>query len=140
MLYFLHLPKRKYYQAVLSLLENDESYELALPICSDGFTPNAAILMKTPKFRWKIETLLESNLDFLRAMTARLSYRLGAVTYSPFHPQNNPAITPTSPLNEKQINQFLAGPWTASWHAFDRTETPTLFLSGRNGMEMYFIF
>lgn len=95
------------------LLENDESYELALPICSDGFTPIAAILMKTPKFRWKIETLLESNLDILRAMTARLSYRLGAVTYSPFHPQNSPAIGPTSPLNEKQINQFLAGPWTA---------------------------
>lgn len=94
-------------------VENEDSLELALPICSDGFTPNAAILMRAPKFRWTKESLLESNLDLLRAMTARLSYRLGAVTYKPFHNQDNPAITPTKPLNEKQINAFLSGPWTA---------------------------
>jgi len=95
------------------LIENAESFELALPICSDGFTPIAAILMKTPKFRWTIERLIETNLDSLRAMTARLSYRLGAVTYSPFHPQNTTQIAPASPLNDKQVNQFLSGPWTA---------------------------
>jgi DNA-binding IclR family transcriptional regulator/nitroimidazol reductase NimA-like FMN-containing flavoprotein (pyridoxamine 5'-phosphate oxidase superfamily) len=96
-----------------ALVSNEESYELGLPICADGFTPNAVLLLKAPKFRWKPETLLDSNLDALRAMTARLSYRLGAVTYSPFHPQVSAPIQPTSLLNEKQTKLFLQGPWTA---------------------------
>jgi len=100
-------------EAGYAFVQNEESFELALPICADGFSPNAAILLKAPRSRWTPENFLESNLDILRAITARLSYRLGAITYTPFHFQDSRTIQPTSPLNEKQINLFLQGPWTA---------------------------
>lgn len=101
------------YQLGYILVQQADSLELALPICADGVTPTAAILLKAPAFRMDKRTLLEDTLDSLRAVAARLSYRLGAVTYAPFQTQSLLTLQPKETLSEQQINQFLQGPWTA---------------------------
>ncbi len=95
------------------LIQNEDSLELALPICADGFTPMAAILLKAPAFRMEKAVLLRDTLDSLRAAVARLSYRLGAVTYAPYRTQPSLSLQPKETLSGSQINQFLQGPWTA---------------------------
>ena len=49
-----------------------DSMELAIPICKDGHTPTAALLLSAPKFRHSIEEML-AFVDPLRQMAARLS-------------------------------------------------------------------
>ena len=96
-----------------ALIEDEESVELAVPICADGYDPSAALLVKAPISRSQAETLLSQTLNRLRVIAARLSYRLGAVTYAPFQSQSGSFLKPTEPLTERQIDQFLQGPWTA---------------------------
>ncbi len=96
-----------------ALVEDEESVELAVPICPDGYAPSAALVLKAPRFRSQIEMLLSHTLNRLRVIAARLSYRLGAVTYAPFQSQSGSVLKPTEPLTERQIDQFLQGPWTA---------------------------
>jgi DNA-binding IclR family transcriptional regulator len=91
---------------------DDEAITLAVPVCPDGQHPEAALLTSIPAFRWDAaseETLLHS----LREMAARLSYRLGALSYTPYgtaqaHPQG-----PSIPMGEEELNAFLDGPWAA---------------------------
>ena len=91
---------------------DDEAITLAVPICPDGQRPEAALLTSIPAFRWDAaseETLLHS----LREMAARLSYRLGALSYTPYgtaqpHPQG-----PSIPMAEEELHAFLDGPWAA---------------------------
>lgn len=95
-----------------ALLAGQESVELALPICRDGQTPSAALVLSAPAFRWSAASL-ERCLPPLREMAARLSYRLGALRYTPWQ---NPS--PESPirrraLDDAQTAAFLAGPWIA---------------------------
>lgn len=95
-----------------SIDQPPQLFELALPICPDGSTPQAALLFSAPAYRWTQEKLLEETLPELRAMAARLSYRLGAATYAPYH--HSPVeMRPESQLNLDEINLFLEGPWTA---------------------------
>lgn len=94
-----------------ALSEAGESIELALPICRDGQTPSAALLLSAPAFRWN-NSLLNRCLPSLREMAARLSYRLGAMRYTPW--QTAPAESPARrALDTKEINAFLTGPWIA---------------------------
>lgn len=92
---------------------SNQLLELALPVCPDGSRPQAALVLSAPAYRWQAETLLDQWLNELRAMAARLSYRMGAVTYTPY--QQNPAsdLPPAAALSGQEISAFLQGPWTA---------------------------
>lgn len=97
--------------------------ELALPICRDGYTPEAALLLSAPAFRWTPDRLLEVYLEPLREVAAHLSYRLGAPFYAPFQgaargfsaeaarAEGLPAV---SQLNPAEIGALLGRSWAAS--------------------------
>ena len=90
-----------------------ETIELALPVCRDGRRAEAALLLSAPAFRWDERRLLQAFLPELRAMAARLSYRLGANFYAPYQDSAERALKPTSALSPEEITAFLSGPWTA---------------------------
>ncbi len=96
-----------------ALVTHQDDFELAFPICSDGITPSAFLLLNAPIFRWQIEHLLSTWQDKLRFMAARLSYRLGAITYTPFQNQSQTLLQKTIPLENKVIDQFLQRPLAA---------------------------
>ena len=96
-----------------ALVAGPDSLDLALPICRDGTHPDAVLLLSAPAFRWQAQPLLETCLPELRAMAARLSYRLGAPYYLPYHQPGDREIRPTSPLSGEENARFLQGPWTA---------------------------
>jgi DNA-binding IclR family transcriptional regulator len=91
----------------------DERFELALPICQNGITPDAILLLNVPAYRWQQTDLINTWLPVLRSMAARLSYRLGAASYTPFHKIDEKVNFPTVSLEKDQINEFLQGPWAA---------------------------
>jgi DNA-binding IclR family transcriptional regulator/nitroimidazol reductase NimA-like FMN-containing flavoprotein (pyridoxamine 5'-phosphate oxidase superfamily) len=89
-----------------------ESLSLALPICADGYHPEAALLLCAPAYRTNEEKLLD-DLPALREAAARLSYRLGAQVYAPYHsPQASP-LAPAQSLEAHEVRRFLDGPWAA---------------------------
>ena len=96
-----------------ALAAGSDTLNLALPICRDGSTPEAALLLSAPAFRWQAETLSAEFLPALRAAAARISYRLGAPCYTPYQGQNEARLQPTRPLSEEEIGIFLKGPWAA---------------------------
>lgn len=127
------------------LLNTSEYFELAIPICANGIDPVAGIIINAPGYRWKKDQFLEQWLPELRAMAARISYRLGALQYSPYHQAQGSPLQPTSVMNIDQINQFLVGPWTARlasirpdgnphvipvWHEWDGEKFSILALQG----------
>ena len=95
------------------LSQSDQSIELALPICRDGRRPEAALLLSAPAFRWQAENLRETWLATLRVMAARLSYQLGAPAYTPYQTPGNTTLASTTALDEKDVGDFLFGPWAA---------------------------
>jgi len=96
-----------------SLTASAETLELALPVCRDGRRPDAALLLSVPAYRWQPPALLASFLAELRVMAAHLSYRLGAGFYLPYQSGETPNLQPTRPLPTAELDDFLAGPWTA---------------------------
>lgn len=104
--------------------ENEDFYEIAAPICADGFKPVAGLLLNVPKYRWTKDQLLYEWLNELRAIAARISYRLGALQYSPYHLEQKTSFQPTTAMNDNQIKQFLAGPWTARLACIRPDRTP----------------
>lgn len=96
-----------------ALTQPTQLFELALPICPDGSVPQAALVYSAAAYRWTRDRLLADILPDLRAMAARLSYRLGAATYTPYHRSQTDEIRPESQMNPEEINKFLEGPWTA---------------------------
>ena len=96
-----------------ALVAGSDSLDLALPICRDGTRPEALLLLSAPAFRWQPQTLLDACLPELRAMAARLSYRLGAPYYLPYHQPGDREIQAVSSLSGEEITRFLQGPWTA---------------------------
>ncbi len=96
-----------------ALVQSSEALELALPVCPNGSTPEAAVLLSAPAFRCSAERMLADWLPELRAMVARLSYRLGAPTYTPYRRQTAAALPPATPLSTREMSAFLKGPWTA---------------------------
>lgn len=100
-------------QSGYSFQENQDFFEIAVPICADGIKPIAGLLLNVPKYRWTKERLIDEWLDELRAIAARISYRLGALQYTPYHQEQISSFQPTTTMSDSQIKQFLAGPWTA---------------------------
>ncbi len=109
--------------------------ELALPICPDGYHPEAALLVSAPRFPGAEEHILACLPD-LRQAAARLSYRLGAQVYAPYSGKPTNPLGPTRSLDEAEIREFLSGPWAARlaclrpdgaphvvpvWHEWDGT-------------------
>ncbi|NPV74888.1 MAG: helix-turn-helix domain-containing protein [Anaerolineae bacterium] len=92
--------------------EDEDAVELALPVCRDGVHPDFTLLFAAPKYRCP-QSRLEDELPSLREMAARLSYRLGAAAYAPFHEagQNEPPAA--APLSLAEMEAFLKGPWPA---------------------------
>ncbi|MFZ5922982.1 MAG: helix-turn-helix domain-containing protein [Chloroflexota bacterium] len=88
-----------------------DALDVAFPICRDGVLPNAALLLSLPAFRWN-ETIAQKALPLLREMSARLSYRLGAPSYSPWRTEAA-EIGETLPLDEAQMAALLKAPWSA---------------------------
>jgi len=89
-----------------------DALDVALPICRDGVLPNAALLLSLPAFRWD-ESTAAKTLPVLREMSARLSYRLGAPSYSPWRAEAQAEFGETLPLNETQLSALLKAPWAA---------------------------
>ena len=96
-----------------ALVHLAETLELALPVCRDGSRAEAALLLSAPAFRWDDQRLLGAFLPEMRAMAARLSYRLGASFYAPYQGADERSLKPTSALSADEIAAFLSGPWTA---------------------------
>jgi len=92
--------------------ENDDVLELALPICRDGIHPDFALLFAAPGYRCPPERV-EEELPVLREMAARLSYRLGAAAYTPFHAAGQNETPAAAPLSLAEMQLFLKGPWPA---------------------------
>jgi DNA-binding IclR family transcriptional regulator len=107
-----------------ALVSGPESLDLALPVCRDGTHPEAVLLLSAPAFRWQPERLLAANLPELRAMAARLSYRLGAPYYLPYRQPSDQELTPSVPLSNEEITQFLQGPWAARLACLRRDGRP----------------
>jgi DNA-binding IclR family transcriptional regulator/nitroimidazol reductase NimA-like FMN-containing flavoprotein (pyridoxamine 5'-phosphate oxidase superfamily) len=92
--------------------DTPELSELALPVCADGYVPEAALLVSAPAFRKKPADLLK-QLPALREAAARLSYRLGAQVYAPYQAEIPPTIEPAQIMEQDEISSFLKGPWAA---------------------------
>jgi hypothetical protein len=90
-----------------------EELQLAVPICPDGSTPQAALVMCAPAYRWKMPDFEKSSLPQLKNAAARLSYRMGALTYAPFQLDTSIALPLSSELSESEIQTFLNQPLTA---------------------------
>jgi DNA-binding IclR family transcriptional regulator len=97
----------------VSVFDGDETWNCTAPICQDGITPNAALLISAPKSRWNKDTFAEKFSDALRSMASRLSYQIGAPHYSPYHEIDSLKIQTTTSLSSNEINDFLKGPWSA---------------------------
>ncbi len=108
-----HHPPENVVSNGYALVNLAETIELALPVCRDGSRAEAALLLSAPAFRWDNPRLLGTFLPELRAMAARLSYRLGASYYAPYHGADERSLQPTSALSTDEIAAFLSGPWTA---------------------------
>lgn len=108
----LSVPPPEVGQAGYALTWQADSVELALPICRDGQTPSAALLLSAPAFRWSADRL-DGYLPALREMAARLSYRLGALRYAPWQTPVTESPIQRRALDSAQITAFLSGPWIA---------------------------
>ncbi len=90
----------------------EDTVELAVPICPDGYRPVAALLASVPTFRWS-RAAGDALLASLREMAARISYRLGALVYRPYGLMAPRRLGPTVLMAPDELRIFLEGPWAA---------------------------
>jgi len=108
----LHSALQQTRRQTMARSADDDAVTLAVPVCPDGQRPEAALLASIPAFRWdaaREATLLSS----LREMAARLSYRLGALSYTPYGAAQPHPHGPSIPMPEAELRSFLDGPWAA---------------------------
>lgn len=101
----------------------DDTVELAAPICVDGIQPVAALLIAIPTFRALPEPLA-ALVQPLRQAAARLSYRMGAPVYQPYGWASSAPLGPTIPLSRADVERFLQGPWSARLACVRRDGSP----------------
>lgn len=106
-----------------ALFEGSELMEIALPICRDGVTAAAALLLSAPRSRLDLPALL-SHLPALREVAMRISYRLGATFYAPYQRQQIFSFAQESPLSPQDIEQFLQAPLVARLACLTREGKP----------------
>lgn len=117
----LHVPSPEVMQHGYAMIVDGDYLELAFPICGNGSQADFALLYNAPVFRCTEDDIADV-LPILREMAARMSYRLGAQTYTPY--QMQPQLEPTSPMQPEQIDSFLRGPWTARLACVRSDQTP----------------
>lgn len=110
---FTSIPAAIEIEEGLAFSASPETLDLAAPICPDGFQPRAALLLSAPAHRWEPHTLKTTLGADLRNLAARISYRMGALTYAPFQPLPIRDLHPLEPLSPSQIEVFLRGPVSA---------------------------
>ncbi len=93
-----------------ALRRDEDSLEIALPICADGVHPSAALACTAPRNRLAPDAL---PLHALRTLAARISYRIGAPLYAPFRHPGVPPLGPTTPLSDAERQSLLREPWAA---------------------------
>lgn len=114
---------RRLHQTGVARRSLPEHTELAVPICRDGIHPTAALVAGVPTGRVALHG--EENLvGRLRAMAARLSHRLGAVTYQPYGWTAADPVGPARDLSQAEIDEFLAGIWGAQLACVRNDGTP----------------
>jgi DNA-binding IclR family transcriptional regulator len=114
-------PPREIRERGYHLRQTDEVLEIAFPICSDGFHPDAALMLSTPAYRLSREKARDL-LPILRDIVTRISYRLGAHTYQPYIEKSS--LSPTQAMSNKEIKEFLDGPWAARLACLRSDGTP----------------
>jgi DNA-binding IclR family transcriptional regulator len=97
----------------VAVFDDAEMWACAAPICQDGITANAALLISAPKSRWDQAAFQEKFGTDLRSMASRLSYQIGAPHYTPYHQASDTQMQATTALSANEINDFLQGPWSA---------------------------
>jgi DNA-binding IclR family transcriptional regulator len=97
----------------VAVFSTPETFECAAPICQDGVTPTAAILLTAPRSRWDHELFKQTFCSDVRSMASRLSYQIGAPVYYPYHHTEHTPIQATTELALAEIGAFLQGPWSA---------------------------
>lgn len=105
-------PSKQIIDQGFHLQRTDDRVEIALPICSNAYFPDAAIMLSAPAFRLSRKALL-SQAPQLKEIASRISYRLGAQIYAPYLNTDSTPIGPTQPLTFEEIKLFLDGPWAA---------------------------
>ncbi len=108
----LHSALRQTRRQTMARVSDDDAVTLAVPVCPDGQRPEAALLASIPAFRWNAGHEA-SLLSGLREMAARLSYRLGALSYTPYGAAQPHPHGPSIPMPEAELRAFLDGPWAA---------------------------
>ena len=97
----------------VSVFDSEETWTCVAPVCQDGITPKAALLISAPKSRWTRDAFQERFNEELRSMALRLSYQMGAPHYSPYHKVDSAQMQATTTLSEVEMSDFLQGPWSA---------------------------
>ena len=103
-------------------VDSDETVELACPICADGMTPLAAIVLSIPHNKFRVDSLSQ-QIKQLQQAAARLSYRLGAPVYQPYG-WTLGEMGPNQPLTGDQLTRFLQEPWGARLACVRQDGTP----------------
>ncbi|MEW5961349.1 MAG: pyridoxamine 5'-phosphate oxidase family protein [Chloroflexota bacterium] len=106
----------------LAITEDDETVELACPVCPDGIQPVTALLLRMPAFRYRPEA--DDLTRHLRQGAIRLSYRLGAPVYQPYGWSMGEPLGPTTSLNPAELDQFFQGAWGARLACLRQDGTP----------------
>lgn len=108
----LHTTLADVRRRVIAEHRGEDVVELAVPICPNGWQPEAALLVSVPAFRCspqKVERLLET----LRETAARISHRLGAISYRPYGEIAPQRLGPTVAMTADELQTFLNKPWAA---------------------------
>ena len=95
-----------------SVNRTEEIYEIAVPICSNGIDPDAALLLAMPSYRDKAADLLRV-VGELQEMAARISFRCGAHGYNPWHGEVPNETGESIVLEEAEIDSLMRSPWMA---------------------------
>jgi DNA-binding IclR family transcriptional regulator len=100
-------------QTVMCQSQQDEMMMISIPICSDGYHPNAALILCCPIYRWSSERINVLTKQ-ARETATRISYRLGAQLYNPYQGIDFSTPDESVPMSDEELASFLQGPWTAS--------------------------
>jgi DNA-binding IclR family transcriptional regulator/nitroimidazol reductase NimA-like FMN-containing flavoprotein (pyridoxamine 5'-phosphate oxidase superfamily) len=89
-----------------------DAHRLAVPICADGRHPEAALVISVPTFRWT-PARRRDLAQTLRESAARISYRLGALTYRPYGEARPHHLGASVAMSAAERRSFLTEPWAA---------------------------
>jgi len=99
-------------QNTMARRTHKDTVTLAVPVCPNGYPPEAALLFSAPTFRWDANRGAEL-VQTLRETAAQLSYRLGAFTYMPYGTDQAHHLGANVTMTDEELFTFLNGPWAA---------------------------